>query len=228
MAIPSKRARAGAARPDPLIGTLLGPYRIVEHIGSGGMGSVYRAERADEAFEKEVAIKVVRRGLDLDYVVRHFRLERQIMASLEHPNIARLLDGGATARRRCRTSSWSSSAASPIDAYCEERQPRHRASGWSCSGPICAAVEFAHRLGVVHRDIKPGNILVTATARPSCSISASPRSCTRSSCRTPADTIITVAPGDDAGVRQPGAAARRARSPRPPMSIRWACCCASC
>src|SRR6185369_6088874 len=92
----SFEARPGTRAQDPLIGSMLGPYRIVDHIGSGGMGSVYRARRADDVFEKEAAVKVVRRGLDIEYVLRHFRLERQIMANLEHPNIARLLDGGTT------------------------------------------------------------------------------------------------------------------------------------
>ncbi len=149
---------------DPLIGAIVDRYRILEHIGSGGMGSVYRAQRADEAFEKEVAVKVVRRGLDLDYMVRQFRQERQIMASLEHPNIARLLDGGATPDGlpyfvmefiRGRT----------VDRYCDERGLDVRGR-LELFRTICAAVEFAHGLGVVHRDIKPGNILVTGDGAP--------------------------------------------------------------
>ena len=82
---------------DPVLGARLGAYEVVELIGNGGMGSVYRGVRVDEAFHKEVAIKVVQRGLDLDRVVRQFRRERQISASLEHPNIATLIDGGTTA-----------------------------------------------------------------------------------------------------------------------------------
>ena len=96
------------------------------------MGSVYRAERADEVFEKEVAIKVVRRGLDLDYMVRHFRLERQIMASLEHPNIARLLDGGATPDG-LPYFVMEFIRGKPVDVYCEERHLGAAASGWNCS-----------------------------------------------------------------------------------------------
>src|SRR5262249_40608264 len=78
--------------PDPFLGARLGAYEVAQLIGHGGMGSVYRGVRVDEAFHKEVAIKIVRRGLDLDRVVRQFRRERQIAASLEHPNIASLID----------------------------------------------------------------------------------------------------------------------------------------
>ncbi len=149
---------------DGLIGAMLGPYRIVDLIGSGGMGSVYRARRADEAFEMEVAVKVVRRGLDLDYVVRHFRLERQIMASLEHPNIARLFDGGTTPDG-LPYFVMEFIRGKPADLYCAERRLGMR-ERLTLFRTVCEAVEFAHRVGVVHRDIKPGNILVTAGGVP--------------------------------------------------------------
>src|SRR5438094_1661606 len=77
-------------------GELIGPYRIVRELGRGGMGAVYLAERADEQYEKRVAIKLIKRGMDTDSVLRHFRNERQILASFDHPNIARLFDGGTT------------------------------------------------------------------------------------------------------------------------------------
>jgi serine/threonine protein kinase len=85
-----------AAIPDPAIGRRVGPYRVIGEIGSGGMGTVYRAVRADDHFRQQVAIKIVKRGMDTDFILRRFRNERQILAGLEHPNIARLLDGGAT------------------------------------------------------------------------------------------------------------------------------------
>src|SRR5262249_10172683 len=92
---------AAAWRPDDptnaLVGRRLGAYQIIEEIGRGGMGAVYLAERADDEFRKQVAIKVVQRGMDTDAVVRRFRHERQILATLDHPNIAKLLDGGTTA-----------------------------------------------------------------------------------------------------------------------------------
>lgn len=161
----SFEAKPAARVDDAMLGALLGPYKIIEHIGSGGMGSVYRARRADEAFEKEVAVKVVRRGLDLDYVVRHFRLERQIMASLEHPNIARLLDGGTTSDGLPYFVLEYIRGGRPVDKYCEERKLGTR-ERLTLFRTICQAVEFAHKLGVVHRDIKPGNILVTGDGAP--------------------------------------------------------------
>jgi Tol biopolymer transport system component len=149
---------------DPLIGARLGQYEIIEQIGSGGMGSVYRAARADAAFSKEVAIKVVRRGLDLDYVVRQFRRELQITAMLEHPNIANLIDGGATPDG-LPFYVMEFIRGKPIDTYCEEARlaipERLR-----IFRTVCAAVQFAHERGVIHRDIKPGNILVTRDGTP--------------------------------------------------------------
>jgi len=82
--------------PEPNLGRTLGPYFIEECIGRGGMGAVYLARRADQAFERRVAVKMIRRGMDSELVIRRFRHERQILASLDHPNIARLLDGGTT------------------------------------------------------------------------------------------------------------------------------------
>ncbi len=161
----SFEARPQPRQQDPLIGTMLGPYRILDHIGSGGMGSVYRGRRADEAFEKEVAVKVVRRGLDIDYVVRHFRLERQIMANLEHPNIARLLDGGTTPDGLPYFVMEYIRAGKPVDTYCDEQRLGTR-ERLALFRTVCEAVEFAHKLGVVHRDIKPGNILVTSDGAP--------------------------------------------------------------
>jgi eukaryotic-like serine/threonine-protein kinase len=155
---------APAAPRDPLLGAMLGPYRLVDLIGSGGMGSVYRAERADDAYRKEVAIKVVRSGLDRNLMARHFRLERQIMASLEHPNIARLLDGGATADG-APYFVMEFIRGVPVDRYCLDLKLGVR-ERLELFGAICAAVGFAHGLGVVHRDIKPWNILVTAEGAP--------------------------------------------------------------
>ena len=83
-------------QPDLLIGHKVGHYKILKPIGAGGMGAVYLAERADQQYEKQVAVKLIKRGMDTDSVLRHFRNERQILASFDHPNIARLLDGGAT------------------------------------------------------------------------------------------------------------------------------------
>ncbi|PWU03939.1 MAG: hypothetical protein C5B51_17890 [Terriglobia bacterium] len=149
---------------DPMIGARLGAYEIVEEIGSGGMGSVYRAIRADQAFQRDVAIKVVRRGVALDRVIRHFRVERQIMASLEHANIAGLLDGGTTSDG-LPYFVMEFIRGKPIDVYCDEQgfDVRDRLEIFR---KVCAAVDFAHSRGIVHRDIKPTNILVTSAGIP--------------------------------------------------------------
>jgi Tol biopolymer transport system component/serine/threonine protein kinase len=150
--------------PDPMLGVRLGNYELVERVGSGGMGQVYRAIRADEAFHKEVAIKVVRRGLDIERVVRQFRRERQISASLEHPNIAALIDGGTT-DEGMPYFVMEFIRGKPIDTYCDEMELTTRAR-LALFATVCDAVQFAHERGVIHRDIKPGNILVTAAGSP--------------------------------------------------------------
>ena len=147
-------------------GELIGPYRIVREIGRGGMAAVYLAERADQQFRRQVALKLVKRGMDTDEVLRRFRQERQILASLEHPNIARLFDGGADCRRPALSRRWSTSTALPIDRYCDEHGLGIDASDSTCSAPICEAVQFAHQSLVIHRDIKPSNILVTPDGTP--------------------------------------------------------------
>ena len=149
---------------DAVIGARLGAYEVVELIGHGGMGSVYRGVRIDEAYQKEVAIKVVKRGLDLDRVVRQFRRERQIAASLEHPNIATLIDGGTTAEG-LPYFVMEFIRGKPIDVYCDEMGLKTR-SRLELFATVCAAVQFAHNFGVVHRDIKPGNLLVTKSGVP--------------------------------------------------------------
>jgi eukaryotic-like serine/threonine-protein kinase len=140
-------------------GTLLGPYRLVRVLGRGGMGVVYLAERADEEFEKRVAVKLMPRGLESDEAIRRFRIERQILARLEHPNIARLLDGGVTDEGYPYLV-MELVEGRPIDLYSDEEQlglePRLR-----LFLDVCAAVLYAHQSLVVHRDLKPGNILVT-------------------------------------------------------------------
>ena len=115
-----------------MLGARLGPYEVMERIGSGGMGSVYRAVRVDEAFHKEVAIKVVRRGLDLDRVVRQFRRERQITASLEHPNIANLIDGGTTVEG-LPYFVMEFIRGKPIDRLLRGDGPEYARAGWNSS-----------------------------------------------------------------------------------------------
>ena len=141
------------------VGHVLGDYRIVEAIGEGGMGTVYRAVRADAEYEQAVAIKIVRGGFDSTALADRFRQERQILASLSHPNIARLLDGGTTADGLPYLV-MEFIAGKPITAYCEE-QKLTIAERLRLFRRACSAVEYAHQRLVIHRDLKPGNILVT-------------------------------------------------------------------
>ena len=146
-----------AARATPLV-ERLGPYRIVSMLGEGGMGAVYLAERDDDEFLQRVAIKVVRGLLDPERV-RQFRTERQILAWLEHPNIARLLDGGTT-DDGLPYLVMEHVAGQPIDRYCDARR-LDVGERLRLFLVVCGAVSHAHRSLIVHRDIKPTNILVT-------------------------------------------------------------------
>jgi serine/threonine protein kinase len=145
-------------------GRRVGAYRILGEVGRGGMGSVYRAVRADDAFEKQVALKVVRSGRGSIDLAARFRGERQILARLDHPNIARLLDGGATAEGDPYLV-MEYVVGDPIDAYCQARA-LSTAARLGLFRAVCAAVHYAHQNLVVHRDLKPGNILVTSDGVP--------------------------------------------------------------
>ncbi len=143
---------------DGTAGRRIGNYEVIDQIGQGGMGAVYLARRADDEFDSLVAIKMVWPGFDRSVVIERFRQERQILAQLNHPNIARLLDGGAT------EDGWPYLVmeyidGEPITRYCN----RHRltiAERLRLFAQVCEAVSFAHSQSVVHRDLKPGNILV--------------------------------------------------------------------
>ena len=142
----------------------IGNYRVIKEIGRGGMGAVYLAERADEQYQRRVAIKLVKRGMDTDAVLRHFRKERQILADLDHINIARLFDGGTTSDG-LPYFVMEYVEGIPIDKYCDA----HNLSvneRLKLFLQVCDAVSYAHRRGIIHRDIKPSNILVTSEAVP--------------------------------------------------------------
>jgi eukaryotic-like serine/threonine-protein kinase len=156
--------------PSDEIETQVGPYRLVEHIGAGGMGNVYKAVRDDDEFEQTVAVKRIRRGMDTEDVLQRFRRERQVLAGLVHPNIARLLDGGSTEDGRPYLV-MEYVDGQRIDAYCDEHRLTIRQRiDLFCT--VCQAVQFAHRNLVVHRDLKPGNILVRTDAQATGSIGA--------------------------------------------------------
>jgi eukaryotic-like serine/threonine-protein kinase len=152
------------SEPEATPPTRVGPYRIVREVGHGGMGTVYLAERDDEQFRQRVALKLVRGGVGSAELMRRFREERQILATLEHPHIAHLLDGGVTPEGL----PWLAMEyveGIPIDRYCDEqRLPLE--DRLTLFSKVCDAVQYAHQSLVVHRDLKPSNILVTAEGEP--------------------------------------------------------------
>lgn len=143
-------------------GDVLDRYRLIRRLGYGGMGTVYLAVRADDEFEREVAVKLLRWQIDED-LVRRFRVERQILARLDHPNIARLYDGGTVDGRPYFVMEYV--RGEPIDRYCDRRKLSIR-ERLDIFRSVCSAVHFAHQNLVIHRDLKPSNILVTSEGVP--------------------------------------------------------------
>ncbi len=145
-------------------GYRIGPYQFERRIGRGGMGAVWLATRFDKEYKKQVAIKMVKRGMNSQEILRRFRTERQVLANLDHPNIARLIDGGSTPDGLPYLV-MEYVEGTPIDQYCDH---------WKCTiserlqlfRDVCSAVHYAHQNLVVHRDIKTGNILVTPEGIP--------------------------------------------------------------
>jgi len=139
-------------------GRMIGPYRIAREVGRGGMSVVYLAERADDAYRKQVAVKLVWPGLMTGEIERRFRQERRILAGLDHPNIARLLDGGVT-EDGCQYVVMEYVEGEPITEFCDSRK-LSITERLKLFQQICAAVQYAHDNLIVHRDLKPSNILV--------------------------------------------------------------------
>ncbi len=153
-----------AAQTDALQGVRVGPYFLLEEVGRGGMGTVYRAIRADDEFQKQVAVKLVKRGMDTESILQRFRNERQILASLDHPYIAGLLDGGTTEDGLPYFVMEFIEGQSLLE-YADAHR-LNTAARLRLFRKVCSAVSYAHRNLVVHRDLKPGNIMVTSEGNP--------------------------------------------------------------
>jgi serine/threonine protein kinase len=147
-----------------LIGRLISHYRIIEKLASGGMGDVYRAARADGSYDKQVAIKIIQGSRSTDFFLLRFQNERQILANLNHPNIAQLVDGGTT-QEGLPFLVMEFVEGQRIDDFCAHKDlgVRERLELFRA---VCSAVHYAHQNLVVHRDLKPSNILVTASGAP--------------------------------------------------------------
>jgi eukaryotic-like serine/threonine-protein kinase len=152
-------ADLSSAQSSAIAGRRIGAYRIIRECGHGGMGIVYLAERADDQYRKRVAIKMLKPGINKDEVLRRFRNERQALAALDHPSIVRLLDGGST-EDGLPYLIMDYVEGVRIDEYCDI----HRlsiAERLQLFRTVCLAVQYAHETLVIHRDLKPGNILIT-------------------------------------------------------------------
>jgi eukaryotic-like serine/threonine-protein kinase len=160
----SPLAIAAESNGRSMIGERIGLYKIISEIGRGGMGAVYLAERDDAHFTRRVALKLIKRGMDTDFVVQRFRNERQILASLDHPNIAGLIDGGAT-EADLPYFIMEYVEGQPINKYANANK-LSTAERLKLFRTVCSAVQYAHRNLVIHRDLKPSNILVTKDGKP--------------------------------------------------------------
>jgi len=161
---PPREPEAIRRSKDPLQGQRIGPYRVLHRLGAGGMGAVYLAVRDDEEFQRRVALKVLKPGMDSEEILRRFRTERQILAALDHPHIAKLLDGGTT-DDGLPYFAMEYVEGKPLHRYCDEHKLSIR-KRLKLFRTVCSAVQFAHQNLVVHRDLKPGNILVTPDGHP--------------------------------------------------------------
>src|SRR5262245_53499301 len=159
---PAARSPAATADEPPSgerPGVLIGPYKLLEPIGEGGMGTVWMAQQ-QEPVRRLVAVKLIRAGMDSAGVVARFEAERQALALMDHPNIARVFDAGTTEAGRPYFVMELVKGV-PITRYCDERRltPRQRLELFV---PVCQAVQHAHQKGVIHRDLKPSNVLVAS------------------------------------------------------------------
>src|SRR5437773_3967196 len=136
---------------------MMGPYKLIQQIGEGGMGAVWMAQQT-EPVKRLVAVKLIKTGMDSRQVIARFEAERQALALMDHPHIARVLDAGTTAAG-CPYFVMDLVKGIPITKYCDEHRltPRQRLELFI---PVCQAIQHAHQKGIIHRDLKPSNVLV--------------------------------------------------------------------
>jgi serine/threonine-protein kinase len=141
---------------DETSGAQIGPYKLLQQLGEGGMGVVYMAEQI-EPVERRVALKIIKPGMDTRQVIARFEAERQALAMMDHPNVAKVLDAGTTNLGRPYFV-MELVKGIPVTQYCDEQHltPKERLELFI---PICQAVQHAHQKGIIHRDIKPSEIL---------------------------------------------------------------------
>src|SRR5215831_11562525 len=151
-------------QPDAMVGRQIGAYRLVREIGRGGMGAVYLAVRADDQYQKRVALKLIKRGMDTKDILRRFRHERQILASLSHPYIAQLFDGG-TSEDGVPYFAMEYVEGKPITDYCDTHQLAI-AERLKLFRQVGAAARDVHQIPVVQRNLYPCHILSTADMKP--------------------------------------------------------------
>jgi serine/threonine protein kinase len=157
---PSAEVEVGPTIDQPMTetpGTIIGPYKLVEQIGEGGMGTVWMAQQT-EPVKRLVALKLIKAGMDSKQVLARFEAERQALALMDHPNIARVLDAGTTAAGRPYFV-MELVKGILITRYCDEHRltPSERLELFV---PVCQAVQHAHQKGIIHRDLKPSNVLI--------------------------------------------------------------------
>ena len=154
-------AAASLPLPSPLVegpGSMVGPYKLLQRIGEGGMGAVFMAEQ-EKPIRRKVALKIIKPGMDTGQVIARFEAERQALAIMDHPHIARVLDAGATDMGR-PFFVMELVRGVPITEYCDRNHlsPKERLELFI---PVCQAIQHAHQKGIIHRDIKPSNVMVT-------------------------------------------------------------------
>jgi eukaryotic-like serine/threonine-protein kinase len=153
----SPTSSMASSSPTELSGAVIGPYKLLQVIGEGGMGTVYMAEQT-EPVRRTVALKLIKAGMDSRQVLARFGAERQALALMDHPNIAKVLDAGTTADGR-PFFVMELVKGIPITRFCDERRLTTR-ERLELAIPVCQAVQHAHQKGIIHRDLKPSNILI--------------------------------------------------------------------